>query len=642
MFEIKHKDACGRIGILDAKGKKLETPCVFPVVNPNLPEIEPKEIKKLGFDAVITNSYIISKSPALREKALKHGVKKLLDFDGIVMTDSGSYQLYGYGSVEVEPNEIVEFQEKIKSDIGVILDIPSPPDIKREEAERNVKETLKRAKEALKLEARKNMLLASTVQGASFLDLREHAARELAKLEFDVYAIGGVVPFLESYRFRELAEIIMHSKQYLPLNKPVHLFGAGHPMMLSLACALGCDFFDSASYSLYAKDGRYMTEHGTLHVTEMNYLPCSCPICSGYSLKEVKESYKLIALHNLYAIKGEISRIKQAISENSLWNLVEQRSRAHPKLLEALKAVLSREYEKNFEELEPATKNSAFFYFGEECMHRAEAVRHLERAKNLEPSAKSLVLLPYRQYYPSKIGSNRKYSVCYLSPIFGAIPSEVEEVYPLAQHIFSEPVEEHQKDMMRNAAYDYIKGKKFKKVFVHDALRELGIEGEEITSEMQKELERDDEIKLSGIGDYLFGKGSGKLVFKGCSAKYSKTKKMRWVYDEKGTLVATIRASDGIPIFALEGAKRLKKLEFPKSRVVIKDDKEIEELIKNGKNLFAKFIENCNPNIRAGNEVLVVNKKDELLGYGRAALGAREMLSFKRGVAVETRFGFKK
>jgi len=639
MFEIKYKDACGRIGTLDVNGKKLETPYVFPVVNPNLLEIAPKELKKLGFNAVITNAYIINKNPELREKALKLGVKKLLDFDGIVMTDSGSYQLYGYGSVNITPEEIISFQAKIKSDIGVILDIPSKPDIKREEAEKELEETLKRAREASKLEARKKILLVSTVQGSTFLDLRERAAKELAKLNFDVYAIGGVVPLMESYRFTELAKIIIHAKRYLPLDKPVHLFGAGHPMMLSLACALGCDLFDSASYSLYAKDGRYITEHGTLHVSEMNYAPCNCPICSGHGLKEIKEDSKLLALHNLYAIKGEIERIKEAINQNSLWNLVGQRCRAHPKLLEALNAVLSGEYEKNFEEMEPATKSSAFFYFGKGCMHRAEVVRHAERLKNITPSAKSLVLLPYRQYYPSKTGSNEKYSVCYLSPIFGIIPSEVEEVYPLAQHIFTLPIEEYQKHMMKRAAYEYMKN--FSHVFIHNSLRELGIEGEEITSDVQKELVRNDEIKLFGIGDYLFGKGAGKIIFENCTVKYAKTKKMRQVFDKKRNLIATIRASDGIPIFTKQGTLKLKKLKFPRSRVVLKKDEEVENFIRKGKNVFAKFVKDCDSDIRAGSEVLVVNEKDELLGYGKAVLGAREMLAFERGMAVEVRFGFE-
>ncbi|MDL5503268.1 MAG: tRNA-guanine transglycosylase, partial [Candidatus Methanoperedens sp.] len=106
--------------------------------------------------------------------------------------------------------------------------------------------------------------------------------------------------------------------------------------MFSLAVALGCDLFDSASYALYAKDGRYMTARGTYHIENLQYLPCSCPICSSLSVRELLESDKreeLLARHNLYVTFEEIRVVKQAIQEGSLWELVENRCRAHPQLL---------------------------------------------------------------------------------------------------------------------------------------------------------------------------------------------------------------------------------------------------------------------------------------------------------------------
>ncbi len=252
MFESLHRDARGRVGRLNIKDHVLETPLVLPVINPNISAISASELKEMGFRAVITNSYIIYKNEALREKALKSGVKRLLGFDGAVMTDSGSYQLYQYGQIDVSPDEIVDFQQSIGSDIGVILDIPTPPQASYSDAKRDLEETERRAKSGLSL--KKEMLLAGTIQGSTFLDLRETASKSMAELKFDIYPIGGVVPLLESYRFSDLAKVIMRSKKYIPSNKPVHLFGAGHPMIYALAVALGCDIFDSAAYYLYARD----------------------------------------------------------------------------------------------------------------------------------------------------------------------------------------------------------------------------------------------------------------------------------------------------------------------------------------------------------------------------------------------------
>jgi len=150
-FEIKDRDATGRICKFTTKHGTVTTPNLMPVINPNKMVISPKELKKLfGTEIVITNSYIIKKDDKLREKALKDGVHKLIDFDGTIMTDSGTFQSYVYGDVDVEPLEIVEFQKKIGSDIGTILDVFGTPDQTFKEAEEGMKETLKRAKKVSK------------------------------------------------------------------------------------------------------------------------------------------------------------------------------------------------------------------------------------------------------------------------------------------------------------------------------------------------------------------------------------------------------------------------------------------------------------------------------------------------------------
>ena len=111
MFELRHRDAMGRLGTLEACGKRMETPALLPVVSPKLQKIKPRELRRMGFEGVITNSNLIHRDEGLREKALQSGVHKLLDYDGLVMTDSGSYQLYEYGRVEIGAREIVEFQD---------------------------------------------------------------------------------------------------------------------------------------------------------------------------------------------------------------------------------------------------------------------------------------------------------------------------------------------------------------------------------------------------------------------------------------------------------------------------------------------------------------------------------------------------
>ena len=94
-FEIRDRDASGRICNFTTKHGTVITPNLMPVINPNKMIITPKEMKKLfGTQIVITNSYIINKDKILKNKALEKGVHQLIDFDGLVMTDSGTFQSY--------------------------------------------------------------------------------------------------------------------------------------------------------------------------------------------------------------------------------------------------------------------------------------------------------------------------------------------------------------------------------------------------------------------------------------------------------------------------------------------------------------------------------------------------------------------
>jgi 7-cyano-7-deazaguanine tRNA-ribosyltransferase len=431
IFEITNKDICGRIGRLETPHGIIETPTIMPVVNPNIQTIKPSELRKLGAGMIITNSYIIYRKHELRERALSEGLHSLLDFDGPIMTDSGSYQLSVYGEVEVDNAQIVMFQQEIGSDIGVPLDIPTPPDVSWKRAEDELELTLKRAKEALDI--KKEMLLAAPVQGSTFPELRERAARELSQEDFDVYPLGAVVPLMESYRFRDLVNVIVASKKGLSPAAPVHLFGAGHPMMFALAVALGCDLFDSASYALYAREGRYMTVRGTYHLKDLQYLPCSCPVCSLNNAEELMKSEnreELLARHNLYVTFAEINDVKQAIKEGSLWELVEQRCRAHPQLLNGLKHMLS--YSDFIERFQPAPR-ATFFYSGPESARRPEVVRYRKRLVNFRLEGRVLIREKKQE------DEDDFDHVLDFKPPFGAYPVELKETYPFNAETIDEP-----------------------------------------------------------------------------------------------------------------------------------------------------------------------------------------------------------
>ena len=122
--------------------------------------------------------------------------------------------------------------------------------------------------------------------------------------------------------------------------------------------------------------------------------------------------------------------------------------------------------------------------------------------------------------------------------------------------------------------------------------------------------------------------------------KSKKTGKIRHIYDGK-TLIVNMRASDSYLVLSKEGAKRLhNSTAYPKNRVVV--NKDSEPFALDGKSVFAKFVVECDENIRSNDEVLIVNEEDKLLAYGKSLLSAVEINNFQTGQAIKTRKGFKK
>jgi 7-cyano-7-deazaguanine tRNA-ribosyltransferase len=282
--------------------------------------------------------------------------------------------------------------------------------------------------------------------------------------------------------------MIATAKMNLPVERPLHLFGAGHPAMFALAVALGCDLFDSAAYALYAREGRYMTENGTWRLGELDYLPCPCPRCTSTSPEAVLEMMQserelFLAEHNLYVCVAELRRIKQAIRDGRLWEHVEMRAHSHPELLTALKRL--KNYEEFMEEYSPTVKKSGFFFSDSIGLARPEVARFRNRLirRNAPPKDATILLLcpqtkkkPFHKSHEiSKIRhilrhldeklSNRVH-ICFYAAPFGLIPQELDEVYPLSQHETSQPLDQETRDYVANQVADYIERTQYSTVML--------------------------------------------------------------------------------------------------------------------------------------------------------------------------------
>jgi len=637
MFEIVRRDGLARIGKFQTRSGVLETPALLPVVNPKICTISPRELyEEFGFEAIITNSYIIKNNPELKAKAQEIGLHKMLDFPGVIMTDSGTFQSHMYGEVEVTNEEMVEFQKSIGTDIGTVLDIFTEPYWTKEQTAESIEVTLERTKKACDMKG--DMMINGVVQGSIYQDLREHCAKEMASMDVDVHPIGGVVPLMEQYRYLELVDVVISSKKGLNPNRPVHLFGAGHPMVLALATLMGCDLFDSASYAKFARDDRMMFIDGTYRLQDMQSLDCNCPACRGLTLETLrkmdkKEKEKTIARHNLYQITNELALVKRYVREGRLWELAEIRCRAHPAMLDALRRL--EEHQEFMERYDPISRDGALFYTGAETRGRPVFRRYISRLwdRYLPATDKAALFYdegnkPYSRAMAADFDKARRsgYTPVVISP-FGPVPAELDELYPIAQSVFPKIMDSDTIFETESLTVKFIESK-----FAE------AISGTEIVDSGTEEYDPN-LIRAKAVSRYQFGIDATNSLFKGKIEFVisRKTGKIRNVISD-GEHVLSMRAGDGLYTLRKEGADRIVSATLPPfMRVSVSDD--AVPFVSEGRNVFCQFVTECDKDLRPMEEVIVTDGKDKVIATGRMMLVADEIRSFKKGVAVKIRSG---
>ena len=625
LFELLDRDGLARLGRFETPHGAIQTPALLPVVHPDPARqpIPPAEIRRrFGLNAVITSSYITYRTPALRSVAEEKGIHGLLAFDGPVMTDSGAFQQHAYGHVEVTPEEIHAFQRLIGSDICTVLDIFVEPESSEPEAEKAVLETLKRARAARDLQ---RGLLAVPVQGGRYPELRFRSAQGASELA-DVLAVGGVVPLLERYRFADLARALVAARPALAPECALHLFGAGHPMVFAFAALFGVDLFDSSSYHKFARRGSLMFPHGTISIDTLREPTCRCQLCAEVPLTEVArrpplERERRIAEHNLLMCAQEVSEVRQAIRDGTLWELAERRAANHPALLAGLKATVRGV--RVFLNAEPESRSS-FRYVGPTSGLRPSALRflaHVERWKTGKGPFYDHAWVPLKsaalRHTPTEDRAGK--------PIwwaahtgFGPVPLELTDIYPVGCYVGPDE-------------------------FDDGGIRRVDAPGPgpsptEALASVDYDGERDWgaawEIRIrSGLLEFAFGAvAAAALGTLDLEVERSrKTGRLR-AYRHEGRR-AFIVGPDGLPRPTWYGGGLLREaLPAPGRRIVVAPD--AVEFVASGRSLFSKFVRGGDSSLVPGSSTLLVDGDDHLLAVGRLVLAPCEMGRLTRGVAV--------
>jgi 7-cyano-7-deazaguanine tRNA-ribosyltransferase len=621
-FEVLERDGLARIGRFDTPHGTVETPALLPVVHPDPSRqpIAPAEMRRrFGVRAVITSSYIVWRTPPLRAAAERAGLHRLLEFDGSVMTDSGAFQQHAYGSVEVGPEEILEFQNAIGSDIATVLDVFTEPSATHEEAEAALATTLERAASARKV---RTGLLAVPVQGGAHDDLRARSAERASELG-DVLAVGGVVPLLEQYRFPELARAIAAARPGLHPGAAVHLFGTGHPMTFAFAALFGVDLIDSSAYHKFARRGSLLFPEGTVAIDDLREPVCRCALCAEMPLTEVArtavtERERRIAVHNLLVSLEEIGRVRQAIREGTVWELAERRATAHPALRAGLDAAKGRA--DVFLPTEPESRR-AFREVVSESRNRPAVVRFRRRVEEYSrdrPLPTPLSRLPLRPEYlgfvPTENRSGQPLAWRAETPL-GPVPLELTDLYPVGPYLgvdeFANPPRHRPPTAVR------------------DELRGLSGLDADLDRDWTREWTRRQVEALLRweYGDIVMGA----LAEEVRGERSRRTGRLRSI-DGEGRSWFVV-GTDGVPRPTFFGAARLQPLLTEgRAQVVVADD--AAPFVARGRSLFSRFVVKADPGLVPNASALLVDRSEQLLAVGRLVLAPHEMRRLARGVAV--------
>ncbi len=658
--------AAGRLGRFRTTHGDVTTPTLLPVINPNIELVSAREMRDLfGCEMVITNSYVIHKHDHLREQALSEGVHKVIDWAGPVMTDSGTFQMYVYGDVEVGPKEIVAFQRDMGVDVATCLDIFVTPDMTRAQAEEAVATTLDRTRMACEVideQEERKTLLNATVQGGTHLDLRRDCAQAYRDLSIDYHTIGGVVPVMEQQRYPELVEMILTAQQTMRKDRPVHLFGAGHPLVFPLAVALGCDIFDSSSYAKYAKDGRVMTESGTYHASDLTEWPFATRFLAEWDPKEVakqvksndketrRDAQRAIALHNLDVMFADLGRIRTALRDGTLWELVEQRASCHPMLAHATRVLGEPHWQSWLEAREPISHTKAMRFTGS-LTHRRPAFARV-RARLAHRFTPTAVAVEQQGNPWCEDGEERPELGLHKEPsgggpfgqaigpvdgeqdhaitnAWGVVPLGLDEAYPFAQSV------QPRLEGLGPEHMGWVGQTKDIFLEAHGFVPSLPGPG---LGDAKADL---DYLQVLRTADWQFGKGAGAAFTDGDLRveRSRKTNKIRTVHLD-GEHILSLRAHDGLWTLKPVGARILHEaLPAPANRVTVHHDS--VPFNREGKSVFSQFVTAMDEALRPGDECLVVDEADQLIAVGQVRLMAEEAADWTSDMAIKVRDGFR-
>ena len=356
MFELKKTEGKARRGEFTSAHGTVQTPVFMNVGTQGAIKgaLSAKDLKDIGCQVELSNTYHLHLRPTDTVVRQMGGLHKFMTWDGPILTDSGGFQVFSLASLRkikeegvyfashidghkifMGPEESMQIQSNLGSDIAMAFDEcvenPAPYDYAKASCERTLRWLERCKKEHDRLNAlpdtvNPGQMLFGINQGATYADLRIWHMQQIAKIDCDGYAIGGLAVGEPT---EVMYEIIDAVEPYMPENKPRYLMGVGTPSNIIEGVARGVDFFDCVMPARNARHGKLFTWKGTLNIKNAKYKldeqpidpECDCPVCRQFSRAYLRHLFtaeemlgmRLAVMHNLYFYNKLTERIRDSL-----------------------------------------------------------------------------------------------------------------------------------------------------------------------------------------------------------------------------------------------------------------------------------------------------------------------------------------
>ncbi len=358
-FDVTHtsSNSKARCGIIKTNHGDVETPIFMPVGTlATVKFLSVEEIKSIGSGIILSNTYHLWLRPGsdIVEKA--GGVHKFMNYDGPMLTDSGGFQVFSLADSRkikeegvtfrshlngdelfLSPEKAISIQNQIGADIIMSFDECIPYPATHKYCEDSVERTLRWAKRGQDAHARKDQALFGIVQGGEYEDLRGHCAKELVKMDFDGYSIGGTSVGEDK---ETMYKMVDYSIKHLPEDKPRYLMGVGAVNDLLEGIERGVDMFDCVLPTRIARHGTLMTSNGRINIKKQMYKEdfttldpeCDCYTCKNYTKAYLNHLYRskeglgdrLCSIHNLRFLIKLVEDARTAIKQDRFLEFKEE------------------------------------------------------------------------------------------------------------------------------------------------------------------------------------------------------------------------------------------------------------------------------------------------------------------------------